>query len=76
MKQFLIGVALMIVGPLLKKASPVVRKKLHELVAGVIKAAATTKNKFDDRLAEFLHDVIYGDDDDCLDKEESNLKPG
>ncbi len=69
MKQFLIGVALMIVGPLLKKASPIVREKLHDLVDGVVEAAAETDNKFDDRLAEFLHDVIYGEDYEHSDEE-------
>ncbi len=69
MKQFLIGVALMIVGPLLKKISPSVREKLHDLVVGVAEAAAKTKNKFDDHLADFLHDVIYGDDDKELHEE-------
>ncbi len=69
MKQFLIGVALMIVGPLLKKASPVVRQKVHDLVDGVVEAAAKTKNKFDDHLAEFIHDIIFGECDDILDDE-------
>jgi len=69
MKQFLIGVALMIVGPLLKKATPVVRKKMHELVEGVREAANKTPNVFDDKLADFLHDVIFGADDDGLHNE-------
>ena len=76
MKQFLTGIALMVVGPLLKKASPVVRKKVHELVDGIQEAAAETDNKFDDRLADFLHDVIFGEHDEESDEEESDLEPG
>lgn len=67
MKEFLVGVALMIVGPLLRKASPVIREKVHGLVLDVQEAASKTNNKFDDHLADFLHDVIFGDDDDDLD---------
>lgn len=66
MKEFLLGIALMIVAPLLKKASPIVREKMHYLVEQVRAAALKTENKFDDKLADFLHDVIYGDDDDEL----------
>ena len=69
MKQFLIGVALMIIGPLLKKASPIVRDKVHELVDNIVKAAAATKNKFDDQLAEALHFIVIGEPDDILDDE-------
>lgn len=66
MKHLLITVALMVIGPLLKKASPIVREKVHELVEKVRDAAELTPNKFDDKLADFLHDVIFGEDDDEL----------
>lgn len=69
MKQFLIGVALMVVGPLLKKASPHIRQKMHDLVEDIRSAAAKTQNKFDDELTDFLHDVIFGEDDGELHNE-------
>lgn len=62
MKTLLIALATVVFRAMMKAASPLIRKFITEKIEDIRLKAAETPNKWDDILAEALHDVLIGDE--------------
>ena len=61
MKSFGLTIAALILKPMVKAASPVIRSFLVDKLTELKKKAEDTPNKFDDILADALCDIVIGE---------------
>jgi len=62
MPKWLLGLLTVIVGAIIKRASPIIQEELHKMIDILEKKAKETPNTIDDLLVDLLKDIFgYND---------------